>query len=127
MDERLVVFKGRNIRRTLHNSEWWFSVADVVSVLTDSINASDYIKKMRRRDSELAKGWGQIVTPLWLETSGGKQKVNCANTEGVFRIIQSIPSPRAEPFKRRQEKETGSKVASKENYLAEPESKKRLK
>ncbi len=55
---------------------------------------------MRKRDAELAKGWGQIVTPLLLETSGGKQKVNCANTEGIFRIIQSIPSPKAEPFKR---------------------------
>ena len=55
---------------------------------------------MRRRDSELAKGWGQIATPLSIDTSGGKQKVNCANTEGIFRIIQSIPSPKAEPFKR---------------------------
>ena len=55
---------------------------------------------MRRRDSELAKGWGQIATPLSIETAGGTQKINCANTEGIFRIIQSIPSPKAEPFKR---------------------------
>jgi len=55
---------------------------------------------MRRRDKELSKGWGQIATPLLIETSGGNQKVNCANTEGIFRIIQSIPSPKAEPFKR---------------------------
>jgi len=67
--------------------------------LTDSVNTSDYIKKMRNRDKELAKGWGQIVTPLSIETSGGNQKLNCANTEGLFRIIQSIPSPKAEPFK----------------------------
>jgi hypothetical protein len=71
-----------------------------VEALTNTKNAADYIKKMRKRDEELSKGWGQIVTPLWLETEGGKQKVNCANTEGVFRIIQSIPSPKAEPFKR---------------------------
>ena len=55
---------------------------------------------MRRRDLELAKGWGQIATPLLIGTKGGKQMINCANTEGIFRIIQSIPSPKAEPFKR---------------------------
>ena len=55
---------------------------------------------MRRRDPELSKGYGQIVHPLPIKTSGGKQKLNCANTEGIFRIIQSIPSPKAEPFKR---------------------------
>lgn len=99
-ENRIVVFQKKNIRRTLHNDEWWFSVIDVVAVLTDSVNPTDYIKKMRSRDEELAKGWGQIVTPLLLQTEGGNQKVNCANTEGLFRIIQSIPSPKAEPFKR---------------------------
>ena len=99
-EAHLAVFKGRKIRRTLHKNEWWFSVADVVVALTDTVNATDYIKKMRNRDNELAKGWGQIVTPLWLDTEGGKQQVNCANTEGIFRVIQSIPSPKAEPFKR---------------------------
>ncbi len=54
---------------------------------------------MRERDSALSEGWGQIVTPLPINTSGGKQRLNCANTEGIFRIIQSIPSPKAEPFK----------------------------
>lgn len=48
-------------------------------------NSKDYITKMRKRDEELAKGWGQIVTPLLIETSGGPQKLNCANTEGIFR------------------------------------------
>ena len=100
METSIAVFRGKGIRKTIHNNEWWFSVADVVEVLTETANSSDYIKKMRKRDNELAKGWGQIVTPLLLETSGGKQKVNCANTEGIFRIIQSIPSPKAEPFKR---------------------------
>jgi DNA-damage-inducible protein D len=97
---KLDVFEGKQIRKTIHNDEWWFSVADVVEVLTDTPNATDYIKKMRKRDEELSKGWGQIVTPLWLVTGGGKQKVNCSNAEGLFRIIQSIPSPKAEPFKR---------------------------
>ena len=100
METKIAVFKGKEIRKVIHNNEWWFSVIDVVAVLTDSKNPSGYIKDMRRRDEELSKGWGQIATPLWLETEGGKQKVNCSNTEGIFRIIQSIPSPKAEPFKR---------------------------
>jgi DNA-damage-inducible protein D len=97
---KIAVFKGKEIRKTIQKNEWWFSISDVVEALTDTPNSSDYIKKMRKRDAELSKGWGQIVTPLVIETEGGPQKVNCANTEGVFRIIQSIPSPKAEPFKR---------------------------
>ncbi len=73
---------------------------DVVAALTDSVQPDGYIKDMRRRDPELSKGWGQIATPLSVKTLGGQQKLNCANTEGIFRIIQSIPSPKAEPFKR---------------------------
>ena len=79
--------------------EWFFSVNDVVQILTDSTNVTDYIKKMRKRDEELGKGWGQIVTPLSVQTAGGKQKTNFANPQGLFRIIQSIPSKKAEPFK----------------------------
>jgi len=98
--ERIVVFQEKSVRRTWHQDEWWFSVQDIVAVLTDSANPADYIKKIRSRDKELAQGWGQLVTPLPLETEGGVQRGNCANTEGIFRIIQSIPSPKAEPFKR---------------------------
>ena len=97
---RIAVFQRKEVRRTLHNNEWWFVITDVVAVLTDSANVSQYINKMRKRDEELAKGWVQIVHPLSIQTSGGLQKLNCANTEGLFRIIQSIPSPKAEPFKR---------------------------
>ncbi|MCD6150706.1 MAG: Bro-N domain-containing protein [Deltaproteobacteria bacterium] len=98
---RIDVFKGKEIRRILHNDEWWFSVADVVEVLTDSANPRQYIKKMRQRDPELNSNWGTICTPLQLVAADGKKrKTNCANTEGIFRIIQSIPSPKAEPFKR---------------------------
>ncbi len=100
METKLVVFKDKKIRRTLHNNEWWFAIVDVVAALTNSVDPAGYIKDMRRRDKELAKGWGQIATPLSIGTTGGKQRVNCANTEGIFRIIQSIPSPKAEPFKR---------------------------
>ena len=97
---KIAIFRKREIRKTIHNNEWWFVVNDVVLALTDSPNVQDYIKKMRKRDDELSKGWGQFVTPLFVKTSGGDQKLNCANTEGIFRIIQSIPSPKAEPFKR---------------------------
>lgn len=104
MDEgeikKIIVFRDKNIRRTLHQNEWWFAIVDVVAALTDSANPAGYLKDMRRRDSELNKGWGQIATPLSIDTAGGKQKINCANVENIFRIIQSIPSPKAEPFKR---------------------------
>ena len=97
---KIAIFRKREIRKTIHNNEWWFVVNDAVLALTDSPNVQDYIKKMRKRDNELSKGWGQIVTPLSVRTSGGDQKLNCANTEGIFRIVQSISSPKAEPFKR---------------------------
>lgn len=99
-NNQIALFKGKKIRKTIFNKEWWFVVEDVVLALTDSANVKDYINKMRIRDEELSKGYGQIVTPLEVPTEGGKQKMNCANTEGIFRIIQSIPSPKAEPFKR---------------------------
>jgi hypothetical protein len=98
--QHLAVFQESAIRRTWHNEEWWFVVTDVIGILTDSVNSSDYIKKMRLRDKVLSQGWGQIVTPLRIDTEGGIQRLNCANTEGLFRLIQSIPSPKAEPFKR---------------------------
>jgi hypothetical protein len=96
----VAVFQESAIRRVWHNEEWWFAIVDVVAVLTDSVQPEGYVKDLRRRDPELAKGWGQIATPLGVKTAGGAQLVNCANTEGLFRIIQSIPSPKAEPFKR---------------------------
>ncbi|MFH1711200.1 MAG: Bro-N domain-containing protein [Nanoarchaeota archaeon] len=99
-DNAIVVFQGRNIRRTWHNEEWWFVVEDIVTILTDSKDPKQYINKMRKRDEELSKGWVQIVHTLSVPTSGGIQRMNCANTEGVFRIVQSIPSSKAEPFKR---------------------------
>lgn len=95
------VFDGKNIRIVWNEQEekYYFAVADIVEVLTDTTNPTDYLKKMRQRDKELAKGWGQIVTPLPYQTLGGKQKINFADLEGIFRIIQSIPSKKAEPVK----------------------------
>lgn len=97
---QIAIFRKKEIRKTVHNNEWWFVVEDVVLVLTDSVNVKDYINKMRRRDPELNKGYGQFVHTLSVETVGGKQRMNCANAEGILRIVQSIPSPKAEPFKR---------------------------
>ncbi|MDQ3047005.1 MAG: Bro-N domain-containing protein [Bacteroidota bacterium] len=95
------LFESKQIRTVWNEADekWYFVVADVIQVLTDTPNPSDYIKKMRKRDEELSKGWGQFVTPLSVDTIGGKQKLNCANAKGLLRIIQSIPSPKAEPFK----------------------------
>lgn len=98
-ENKIVVFQEKKIRRTWHNEEWWFAVEDIVLTLTDSTDVKQYIRRMRSRDKELSKGWVQIVLPLPIETAGGVQNVNCANTEGIFRIIQSITSPKAEPFK----------------------------
>lgn len=97
---KIAIFKGQKIRKTIYRNEWWFVIVDVVTALTDSVQPDGYIKDMRRRDPELSKGWGQIATPLSIKTTGGIQNLNCASTEGIFRIIQSIPSPKAEPFKR---------------------------
>ena len=89
-ENRIALFQKREIRRTIHNNEWCFVITDVVAALTDSVNPQGYIKDMRRRDPELAKGWGQIATPLSIQTSGGKQKLNCANTDGQG-ILWSLP------------------------------------
>lgn len=77
---RIALFKGKRIRKTLYNGEWWFVIVDVVVALTDSAQPEGYIKDMmRRRDPELSIGWGQIATPLSIPTAGGPQKLNCAN------------------------------------------------
>ena len=91
------LFESEKIRTVWNELDetWYFVVVDVVRILTDSPNPTDYIKKIRKRDLQLSEGWGQIVTPLSVETAGGKQKLNCANAKGLLRIIQSIPSPKA--------------------------------
>ena len=92
----VALFQKREIRRTLHHNEWWFVITDVIAALTDFADPSDYWKKMRKRDPDLGNALqgGQSVPPLALEftTAGRLQKIQCWNTEGVFRLIQSIPS-----------------------------------
>lgn len=105
VEHKIALFQQREIRRVIHKNEWWFVITDVVAALTGSGNPSDYLKKMRRRDPQLSdafKGGGQLVPPLGLEfgTAGGRQLLQCWNTVGIFRLIQAIPSQKAEPFKR---------------------------
>ncbi|MBT3817232.1 MAG: Bro-N domain-containing protein, partial [Candidatus Magasanikbacteria bacterium] len=103
---KLAIFKKKEIRKTIHNDEWWFVINDVISALTDSKDPAQYFKRIKLRDNELnnliEKGGVQFVPPLRLpiETTRGIQNIFCWNTEGIFRLIQSIPSPKAEPFKR---------------------------
>ena len=99
-NNKLIVFQDKTIRRTLVNDEWFFSVVDVVAALTDSPNPGAYWRKLKQR---LAAEGSQVVTfchELKLPAADGKKyKTDCANVKGMFRIIQSIPSPKAEPFK----------------------------
>ncbi len=101
-NKKLTIFENSEIRRTIHNDEWRFSIEDIVLILTNSSDPKQYIKKMRSRDGELNINWGTICTPLELLAKDGKnRKISCVNTKGAFRVIQSIPSPRAEPLKQR--------------------------
>lgn len=104
MDENnsIQLFEDRKIRTAWdeEQEEWYFSVQDVVAVLSESTDPKQYIKKMRARDPQLSANWGTICTPVQMLAADGKQrKVQAANTEGILRIIQSIPSPKAEPFR----------------------------
>jgi len=98
----LAVFQGKKIRRIGYNDEWHFSVVDVVAVLTDSVDAKDYWYRLKQREKESSGiELSTFCRQLKLAASDGKYyETDCANTESIFRIIQSIPSKKAEPFKR---------------------------
>ncbi len=94
------LFEAKEVRRVWHDEQWYFAVSDVVEVLSDSKDVKQYIKKMRSRDPELSVNWGTICTLLDVIAKDGKKRIeNMSNLQGVFRIIQSISSPKAEPFK----------------------------
>ncbi len=100
--KQIQLFEEKRVRSVWdeEKEEWFFSVVDIVEVLTDSADPKQYIKKMRSRDAELNSRWGTICTLTPMTASDGKRyKTQAADMEGVFRIIQSIPSPKAEPFK----------------------------
>lgn len=96
------LFESKHIRSAWNEAEkkWYFSVQDTVSILTNTVDAKDYIKKMKKRDPELNSNWGTICPLVEMEAGDGKKrKIQAADTKGLLRIIQSIPSPKAEPFK----------------------------
>ena len=101
-DRELEFFFDDKVRKVWHKQkeEWYFSIYDVVSVLSESQNPKEYIKKMRKRDPELSENWGTICTPVRMTAKDGKpRKIQATDTSGLLRIIQSIPSKKAEPFK----------------------------
>lgn len=99
----LVLFEEKQVRRVWNEVEqkWYFSIQDVLSILTDSTDIKQYIKKMRARDPELNANWGTFCTPVGMVAADGRmRKVQAANAEALLRIIQSVSSSKAEPFKR---------------------------
>jgi hypothetical protein len=99
--KKIAVFEKKEVRKTWHRGEWYFSVVDVIAVLTDSANPTDYLKKIRKRDLELGSYLGTECPQVEMATKSGKtRKILAGNTKNIFRIVQSIPSPKAEPFKR---------------------------
>ena len=97
MEGQLISFEDKTIRKVWHDAQWFFSIIDTIEILTDSKDPKQYWKRLNQRDKEI-KGGVQIV-PLLSDTVGGKQKIICTNTEGIFRIIMSVPSFKAEPLK----------------------------
>lgn len=102
MENKIKLFENKVVRShwDSEQEEWYFSVVDVIEVLTESKDAKQYLKKMRSRDLELNSNWGTICTLVKMVGKDGKlREIQAANTAGILRLIQSIPSPKAEPFK----------------------------
>lgn len=102
INSKLAVFQGKHIRRILHNEEWWFSVIDIIEVLTDSSIPKRYWSDLKSKliSEGFAETYEKIVRLKMTSPDGKKRFTDCANTETMFRIIQSIPSPKVEPLKR---------------------------
>ena len=132
MENKLALFEEKEIRKTWQNNKWYFSILDVVYALTDSKDPKQYIKKLKLRDTEIQNNWGTICTLLeMMAIDSKKRKIQMSDTEGILRIIQSIPSPKAEPFKRwlakvgnvlnkarsEIENELGKSIVTSQNYI----------
>lgn len=99
-EDHIIVFQDKKIRRIWHENEWYFSVVDVVQVLTESADSKDYWYRLKKRELEAGIELSTNCRQLKLPSSDGKSyATDCANTKNMFRIIQSIPSKKAEPFK----------------------------
>ena len=134
---KLVIFQGKEVRRAWHNNEWYYSLVDIVAVLTDSANPTDYLKKIRKRDEELKSYIGTNCPQVKMQTlSGKKRKTLAGSTKSVFRLIQSIPSKKEKPetfgenkgvakrggkvagnARKETEKELGRSIISNKNFL----------
>lgn len=117
-ESALKIFQEKTVRTHWDDEQekWFFSVQDVVQILTETPNVKDYIKKIKKRDSELNSNWGTICPLVQMQAADGKmRKIQAADTEGIFRIIQSIPSPKAEPFKRWLAKVGADRIEETEN------------
>ncbi|MDD9954005.1 MAG: Bro-N domain-containing protein [Candidatus Woesearchaeota archaeon] len=100
MNDKIALFQGNEIRKTWHKDEWWFSVVDVVGALTESTDQAAYWRKLKQRLKEEGNETVTLCHGLKMLAPDGKMRLtDCTNTEGAFRIIQSIPSKKAEPFK----------------------------
>lgn len=102
METKIAVFKGKQVRKIIHNNEWWFAVVDIIEVLTDSVKPRDYWYRMKKREKESSGvDLSTLCRQLKFESADEKKyTIDAVNTENAFRLIQSIPSPKAEPFKR---------------------------
>lgn len=98
-DSKILLFEEQKLRSIEHEGELWYVVLDIVQVATQSKDAKQYIKRMRKRDEGLSEIWENITRSFPIKTEGGTQKLICANREGIFRILQSVTSKKLEPFK----------------------------
>lgn len=99
-ESKIDLFQGRGIRKTLHDGEWWLSVKDVLEALVDTTDGNRYSRDLRAKDEGLRDRWAEITRTLPFKSGGGVQDTTFTNIEGVFRIMQSVPSAKAEPFKK---------------------------
>jgi DNA-damage-inducible protein D len=100
-NDKIILFQNRKVRRIWYEGEWFYSLVDIIAILTESANSTDYLKKIRKRDEELGFYLGTICPQVEMFTETGKKRKTLAgNTKDIFRLIQSIPSKKAEPFKR---------------------------
>ena len=121
MESNIAVFRGKGIIKILHKNEWWFSVVDVCGALTESPDAGAYWRKLKQRLNEEGSEVVTFCHGLKLPAADGKKyETDCANTEGIFRILQSIPSPKAEPFKRRLAKVGYERVQESCDFIFNP-------
>jgi prophage antirepressor-like protein len=100
-NQNVILFENRQVRRYYDTEKetWYFSIVDIVEALTESVNPTDYLKKLRKRDFELGAYLGTNCPQIEMLSNGKKRKILAGNAQDIFRLIQSIPSPKAEPFK----------------------------